>query len=66
MVLTVSLLSVTAELALLSIPKLIGQSNHSLLTATAYDTDVNQLFDRVQQLHAVLTSAGIRYRVFIC
>jgi hypothetical protein len=34
-----------------------------MLTATAFDTHVEQLFDRVRQLHAVLTAAGISYRI---
>jgi hypothetical protein len=34
-----------------------------MLTATAYDTHVEQLFDRVQQLHRILKAAGIRYRI---
>jgi hypothetical protein len=34
-----------------------------VLTATAYDTHVEQLFDRIQQLHSVLTAAGIPYRI---
>jgi hypothetical protein len=34
-----------------------------MLTATAYDTHAEQLFDRMQQLHALLTAAGIRYRI---
>jgi hypothetical protein len=35
----------------------------AMLTATAYDTHVEQLFDRVRQLDAVLTSAGVPYRL---
>ncbi len=34
-----------------------------MLTATAYDTHVEQLFERVHQLHALLTSAGVPYRI---
>jgi hypothetical protein len=34
-----------------------------MLTATVYDTHVEQLFDRVQQLHAALTAAGVPYRI---
>lgn len=34
-----------------------------MLTATAYDTHVEQLFDRVQQLHRILKAAGIPYRI---
>jgi hypothetical protein len=34
-----------------------------MLTATAYDTHVEQLFDRIQQLHSLLTGAGIPYRI---
>ncbi|MBC8164521.1 MAG: hypothetical protein H7Y20_01470 [Bryobacteraceae bacterium] len=34
-----------------------------MLTATAYDTHVEQLFDRVQQLHRILTAAGLPYRI---
>ncbi len=34
-----------------------------MLTALAYDTHVEQLFDRIHQLHALLTAAGIPYRV---
>lgn len=34
-----------------------------MLTAAAYDTHVEQLFDRIQQLHSVLTTAGIPYRI---
>jgi hypothetical protein len=34
-----------------------------MLTAAAYDTHVEQLLDRVQQLHRVLSDAGIPYRV---
>jgi len=34
-----------------------------MLTATAYDTHVEQLFERMQQLHALLTDAGIPYRI---
>ena len=34
-----------------------------MLTAAAYDTHLEQLFDRIQQLHALLTSAAIPYRI---
>ena len=34
-----------------------------MLTATVYDTHVEQLFDRIQQLHSLLTAAGIPYRI---
>jgi len=34
-----------------------------MLTATAYDTHVEQLFERIQQLHSILTAAGIPYRI---
>jgi hypothetical protein len=34
-----------------------------MLTATAYDTHVEQLFDRIQQFHSLLTAAGIPYRI---
>jgi hypothetical protein len=34
-----------------------------MLTATVYDTHVEQLFDRVQQLHRILSSARIPYRL---
>ena len=34
-----------------------------MLTATAYDTHVNQLFERVRQLDALLTRAGVAYRI---
>ena len=34
-----------------------------MLTARAYDIHVEQLFDRVRQLHQVLTAAGIPYRI---
>jgi hypothetical protein len=34
-----------------------------MLTATAYDTHVAQLFDRIRQLHLLLTEAGIPYRI---
>jgi hypothetical protein len=34
-----------------------------MLTATAYDTPVEQLFDRIQQLHSMMTPAGIPYRI---
>jgi hypothetical protein len=36
---------------------------HPMLTATAYDTHVEQLFDRVQQLHRILDAKGIPYRI---
>ncbi len=34
-----------------------------MLTATAYDTHVEQLFDRIQKLHTLLTTAGVSYRI---
>ena len=34
-----------------------------MLTAIAYDVHVEQLFDRIQQLHSLLTGAGIAYRI---
>lgn len=34
-----------------------------MLTATAYDSHVEQLFQRVQQLHTIFTRAGIEYRI---
>jgi hypothetical protein len=34
-----------------------------MLTAKAYDTHVEQLFDRLQQFHSLLTAAGIPYRI---
>ena len=34
-----------------------------MLTATAYDTHAEQLFDRIAQLHSLLTAAGVPYRV---
>jgi hypothetical protein len=34
-----------------------------MLTATAYDTHVEQLFDRIHQLHAMLAAARIPYRI---
>lgn len=34
-----------------------------MLTARAYDVHVEQLFDRVQQLHRILKAAGIPYRI---
>ncbi len=34
-----------------------------MLTATAYDTHVEQLFERVRQLHSLLTAAGLPYRI---
>jgi hypothetical protein len=33
-----------------------------MLTARAYDTHVEQLFNRIKQLHSLLTAAGIPYR----
>lgn len=35
----------------------------SVLTATAYDRHVEQLFDRMHQLHRILSAAGIAYRI---
>ncbi len=34
-----------------------------MLTATAFDHHVEQLFDRIKQLHSLLTTAGIPYRI---
>jgi len=34
-----------------------------MLTATAWDAHVEQLFDRVRQLHKLLTTANIPYRI---
>jgi len=34
-----------------------------MLTAAAYDIHVDQLFDRIQQLHLLLTAARIPYRI---
>ncbi|MBI4908035.1 MAG: hypothetical protein HY820_30700 [Acidobacteria bacterium] len=34
-----------------------------MLTATAYDTHVEQLFSRIRQLHSAFTDAGIPYRL---
>jgi hypothetical protein len=34
-----------------------------MLTATATDRHVEQLFDRMRQLHAVFTAAGVPYRL---
>lgn len=34
-----------------------------MLTATAYDAHVEQLFERVQQLHSLLTAAEVPYRI---
>lgn len=34
-----------------------------MLTATAYDTHVEQLFERIQQLHSLLTGARVPYRI---
>jgi len=34
-----------------------------MLTAKAYDIHVEQLFDRIQQLHSLLTAACIPYRI---
>jgi hypothetical protein len=34
-----------------------------MLSVAAYDTHVDQLFDRVRQLHALLTAAGVPYRI---
>lgn len=35
----------------------------SVLTAIAYDTHAEQLFDRMHQLHRILSAAGIPYRI---
>jgi signal recognition particle subunit SEC65 len=34
-----------------------------MITARAYDTHMDQLFERIKRLHAALDSAGIEYRV---
>ena len=34
-----------------------------MLTAMAYDTHVEQLFQRIRQLHSLLTEAGVPYRI---
>ena len=34
-----------------------------MLTARAFDTHAEQLFERIRQLHAVLAGAGISYRI---
>jgi hypothetical protein len=34
-----------------------------MLTALAYDIHVEQLFDRMRQLHALLTAASVPYRI---
>jgi hypothetical protein len=34
-----------------------------MLTAAAYDTHLEQLFDRIQQLHSLLTAAEVPYRI---
>ncbi len=34
-----------------------------MLTATAYDTHKDQIFDRIKQLHSLLTAAAIPYRI---
>jgi len=34
-----------------------------MLTAAAYDIHVEQLFDRIRQLHSILTEAGVPYRI---
>jgi len=34
-----------------------------MITATAYDTHVEQLFDRIRKLHETFTAAGVSYRV---
>lgn len=36
---------------------------YPMLTATAYDTHLEQLFHRVQQLHRTLSAQGIPYRI---
>ncbi|HYP08878.1 MAG TPA: hypothetical protein VER03_21785 [Bryobacteraceae bacterium] len=33
------------------------------MTSTAYDSHLDQLFQRVQQLHSVLSAAGVSYRI---
>jgi hypothetical protein len=35
----------------------------AMLTATAYDTHVEQLFDRIKQLHFMLQTARVPYRI---
>lgn len=34
-----------------------------MLTARAYDSHVEQLFERIQQLHSLLTAAAVPYRI---
>jgi hypothetical protein len=34
-----------------------------MITARAYDTHMDQLFERIKRLHAAMDSAGIEYRV---
>ena len=34
-----------------------------MLTATAYDVHVDQLFDKLRQLHRLLSDAGVSYRI---
>ena len=34
-----------------------------MLTANAYDSHVQQLFDRIQQLHRILEAGGVPYRI---
>lgn len=34
-----------------------------MITARAYDTHMDQLFERIKRLHTALDSAGIEYRV---
>lgn len=34
-----------------------------MLTATAFDTHVEQLFERLQQFHSLLTAARVPYRI---
>lgn len=40
-----------------------GFFDRLMLTAIAYDTHVEQLFERIQQLHSLMTAAGIPYRI---
>jgi len=41
----------------------MAEKNKPMLTATAYDHHVEQLLERIQQLHSMLTAAGIPYRI---
>ncbi len=44
-------------------PPCQNESALRMLTATAYDTHVEQLFSRLHELHNLLTGAGIPYRI---